>query len=109
MTGGKLRSFVHIERPEDTQEPAGQGKIQWLPFTKAWGWFENMSATAAQSGQTIEQARSWRFHTRFREGIDKSMRLVYRGRVFDIQAILNPDERNEEVVLMVQEGLKPGG
>ncbi len=109
MKAGQLRSYVHVQVPLATQDAAGQGKLLWQDYTKAWGWFENMSAASATLGQTEVDAKSFRFHTRWREGFDRTMRLLYRGRVFDVQAVLNPNERNEELVLVLQEGLKAGG
>jgi SPP1 family predicted phage head-tail adaptor len=45
---------------------------------------------------------------RYRSGVLPAMRVIYQGRVFDIQSVIDVDTQHRRLALMCSEGLNQG-
>lgn len=110
MRSGKLRHRVVIEKPGQTQDPAtGEMMPGWAPVATVWAAIEPLSARefiAAQAGQSEITAR---VTIRYRPGIDATMRIIHRGRVYNIHGVL-PDPKSgfHYLTLPVSMGVNDG-
>lgn len=93
MKAGKLRHPIVIEAPERSQDPfSGEITNTWEPIQAGpiwakWEWLSVRDFMAAQSSQSQIVAR---VSIRYREGIDYTMRVIYRGKTYKIEGLL-PD------------------
>lgn len=111
MQIGKLRHRVRLERPGRTQDPnTGEMIDGWELVATVWASVEPLSARefiAAQAGQSEVTAR---IVIRHREGIDATMRILHRGRVYNIEGVLaDPKSGRHYLTLPVSEGVNDGG
>lgn len=110
MQIGKLRHRVRIERPDTTQDlDTGEMVPGWALVATVWASVEPLSARefiAAQAGQSEVTARVMMRH---RDGITPDMRLVHRGKNYDIHGVL-PDSKSGRhyLTLPVSEGVNDG-
>lgn len=103
MKAGKLRHRITIQKA--TEAPNAYGEM-----VQTWGTFATVSASVeplrgrelwAAGGQ---QARvTTRIRIRYLRGVTSKMRVLFGSRAFEIESIIDPEERNAEMQLMCQE------
>ncbi|MEX6663692.1 phage head closure protein [Pseudomonas sp. W2-17] len=110
MRAGKLRHHVMLQRAEYSQDPVtGEVTPSWVEVGKVWAAIEPLSARefiAAAAGQSEVAAR---IVIRYRPGITSTMRVLYRGKVYNIQGVLaDMDSGLDYLTLPCSEGVSDG-
>ncbi|MGA9222783.1 MAG: phage head closure protein [Pseudomonas graminis] len=110
MRAGKLRHHVMLQRVEYSQDPVSGDVIPaWVDVGKVWAAVEPMSARdfiAAAAGQSEVVAR---VVMRYRPGITSVMRILHRGKVYNIQGVLaDMDSGLDYLTLPCSEGVSDG-
>lgn len=100
-----LQSLV-VGSPQKT--PAGEDDASWADVATVWASVEPLQGRALELAQQIHSETTGRIRMRYRAGINTAMRVSFGGRVFDIRAVVNTEERNIELVLFTSEGLNDG-
>lgn len=110
MRAGTLRHKVTIQKPVSTQNPnTGAQTITWQEVAQVWASVEPLSVRefiAAKAGQSEVGAR---IVMRYRSGIDATMRILYRGQIYNIEGVLpDPKSGREYITLPVSMGVNDG-
>lgn len=105
MRAGMLRHRVEIQRRAEALDGYGQDTEAWLPVATVWAAIESLRGRELEAAATRLAEVSHKIRIRYRDGIWPEMRVVYGGRVFDIQAVLDPDDRRRELHLYAREVL----
>ena len=103
VTVGDLRHRVTIQATTAVQDSSGSYPESWSDVATVWA---RMRPISGREFFAAEQAQSEVTHEvtiRFRRGISPANRLLFDGRVFDIGAVINADERNEWMILYCTE------
>jgi SPP1 family predicted phage head-tail adaptor len=98
-----MRFRVRIEAPSTTQGPSGQPLDQWSLYAERFAAVVPTAGSerfAAQQ-QFARTPTTWKL--RHLEGVNPSMRLVFKGRVYDIVSVVDPDETRRELILTTLE------
>lgn len=103
MRAGQLRHQVTIERPQITRDTAGGEVTTWLPIATVYAGVETLSGREWVTANAAGGELSHRVRMRYFAGLESTDRLTYAGRTFHIEAVLNTDERNVELVVMCRE------
>ena len=107
LNPSSLRHRVEIQRKAQTQDPnTGEIITEWVKLADVWASVEPLSARefiAAQAGQSEITAR---IVTRYRNDIDAAMRILFRGKRYNIHGALpDADSGLEYLTLPVSEGI----
>lgn len=111
MNPGELnrRIEVHGNKPilnelKETSFEFGKIKTVWAAIVPQGGSVQKKAA------DTVETSITHKITVRYSAGktITKDMRLVYKGRVFEIDSIINPLESNEKLEINCVEVVKSG-
>jgi SPP1 family predicted phage head-tail adaptor len=110
MRAGKLRHHVAIQRADYSQDPvSGEVISSWVDVGKVWAGIEPLSARefiAAAAGQSEVTAR---VVIRYRPGITSAMRILHRGKIYNIQGVLaDMDSGLDYLTLPCSEGVSDG-
>lgn len=111
MNVGRLNKLVNIER---LKYPPARGRTgepikEWQLLDKRWASIEPLSGRERFLAEQTQSDVSVRIRIRYLEGLKASDRIVYQGIVaYDIVAIINPREKNEELELMCKYGVTDG-
>ena len=110
MRAGKLRHRVTIERPGQTQDPATGEMIDgWTPVATVWADKRPSSAREFKQSQAGQSEITGEFQIRYREGIDATMRMVHKGKVYNIEGVLEDNESGRQwLTLPYSEGVNDG-
>ncbi|KGP44343.1 phage head closure protein [Morganella morganii] len=108
MQAGRLRHIVTFQRAEITILLSGQREKLWVDIgppvnveVKPVSGRELITAGAEMSEITV---RVW---LRYRSDINPACRMVYRGQVYDIQAVI-PNVKFTRLELLCKQGVKDG-
>lgn len=109
LPAGELRQRVTLEQLVETPDAYNQRVKSFAPIGTFWAAIRPTSG----SGTVIaDQLTSEVTHAVILRGnpnvtADPSYRLLYRGRVFNLEAVLNVRERGKKTVLLCSEQVKP--
>lgn len=110
MQAGKLRHRVSLQAWAETQDPnTGAIKHDWSEVAKVWASVEPLSAREFIQSSAGQSQISARIVIRYRTGVDATMRIVHRGRLYNIQGVLADKVSGlEYLTLPVSEGVNAG-
>ncbi|WP_369326743.1 phage head closure protein [Alcaligenes nematophilus] len=111
MRAGKLRHKVSLQERQTIRDPVTGDVVtaQWVEIAKPWAEVVTLSARdfiAAGVNHTKVVAR---ITIRYRENINATMRVVHKGKAYNIEGVLpDPDSGMEYLTLPVSEGVSDG-
>ena len=113
VRSGELRRRITFQTRQTTQDAAGQAVETWVPAFTAWADITPLTGRELMAAQAVQSSVSHMITMRYRSEFANptqvaNMRAVYNGRLFNIHASLNQDERNRSVMLQAEEGLNAG-
>lgn len=100
-----LRHRVTIQREARTADGAGGYTLDWSDVATVWARIEPRKGAERLRAMQVQDTVNHRVTIRYRAGVTAAMRLVFGTRVFDIRAVINPDERDRWLELMCEEGV----
>lgn len=109
MRSGKLRHRVTLQRFVKTQDPTtGLIRTEWADVATVWASVEPLSGRDFIAARAQQSEISARVVIRYREGIDSTMRVLHRGRIYSIEGPPLPDAKSglEYLTLMVAAGVE---
>ncbi len=108
MRAGRLRHRITFQDRVNTADGNGGNTITWTDNREVWGSVE--PAKTAKSREFYESATEnanidGKIVTRYFSGFDPTMRVSWksRSRVFNIEAVVNPDERDKMFEILYSE------
>lgn len=102
---GAMRERVIIQTRTTTQDSSGDPLPVWSQFASRRGEIvrtpgkEVFSSTSAERVATVPTL----FRLRKLDGVSPAMRLLCRGRIYDIISAIDPTGRGEELLVYTQE------
>lgn len=113
LSAGRLRYTVVFQRRSATKDGFGQQLLAWVDAFTANAEVKPLAGRELEAAQQVVAEVSHKITVRYRAEladpkISAAMRVVFRGRYFNIQASLNEDERNVFITLLTVEGMNDG-
>lgn len=103
MRAGLLRHRVVIQTATATKDSIGGDVETWATLAEVWGEVRPLSGREALEAQRITSTASHFITIRYRADVTALMRVVWRGRVFEISQVQNTDGRDTSLVLWCSE------
>jgi SPP1 family predicted phage head-tail adaptor len=105
MNIGSMSKRVTIRSKTQISDGAGGWKDSWVEVATVWASVEPLSGNEFFKAQQLQYSISHKVTIRYKAGITPKMDILYHGREFDIQNVIDPKERHEQLVLLCQERL----
>lgn len=104
---GAMRSTVEIQSRTRTGDGAGGVESQWTTVETRRAQIVSKRGQERLEGMQIEDQISHIFTFRYRadKTITAAQRLRYDNRIFNINAVINLDERNRYLMVYCKEGV----
>ncbi|MDC9623754.1 phage head closure protein [Xenorhabdus sp. XENO-7] len=105
MQAGRLRNRITLQNFTQARLPSGQKVQEWQDIATVWAEVKHISGRELlASGAALSEAtvRVW---LRYRADITSASRLVFKGQVYDIQAVI-PDGKCTQLELLCKQGVK---
>lgn len=103
MRAGLLRHKIEIQNKAIMRDSMGGETITWVPFAYAWASIEPLNGREYFAARQTQATTTHRMRMRYQSGIKPYHRIQWAERYFNIDAILNPAERNKELILLCSE------
>lgn len=105
MRAGDLRHRVTIQYAVETQNSYGEPVASWQDVATVWAAVEPLRGREYFDAQATQARVDHRIRIRYRAGITPRMRVLFGSRVFEIQAVIEPESRRRELHLMCEEAV----
>ena len=103
MQGGTLRHHITFQSPIDTADSFGGVTRSWEDEFNAWAEIDPPKGREYfAAGQTQSEVTT-RIRIRYRPSVVTKWRVKYGTRYFNINSIIDPDERHIEQIMMCTE------
>lgn len=109
MQAGQLRDRITIQVRSTVDNAAGEPTLSWTDF--AAGIAANvtdMSGREYIAGQSITNAVTTTIIIRYRAGVTAAMRVLSRGVTYNIEAVIEPENKRREMHLMCLRNVSNG-
>ena len=103
MDIASLRHRITIERVAETVDSVRDIKSSWTTFATVWAEVRSLNGREYWESRQVNSEITGKIKIRYLSGITTKMRIKFGSRIFDIEAILNTEERNREMILLVKE------
>lgn len=103
MRAGELRHRVAILRKNIARDMYGAAMETWDTLATVWGSIEALSGKEYFNAAQVRAEATYRIRIRYFPNITPAMRVMAGDRIFDIQAVLDPDGRRQELILIAKE------
>ena len=107
---GRLRHRVSLQEYVELVDPStGARDNDWREIAKIWASIEPLSARDFIQSSALQSQVTTRITIRFRAGVNASMRIVHKGRVYNVTGVLaDRDTGLEYLTLPCTEGANAG-
>ncbi|HSX49935.1 MAG TPA: phage head closure protein [Cellvibrio sp.] len=107
---GRLNKKGMFQRRIETRDEFGQKSIGYEDIfaNKVSVEIIPVSGRELLAAQQIKGEVTHRIRCRFRHGLTFAVRFVYRNRIFDLQAVIDPREVGVMLEIMAKEGVTNG-
>lgn len=108
VNASKLRHRITIQHKVETKNEWNEPVIEWREFATVWASVEPISGREFWASRQVQSEVTHRIRLRYLPGVDSTMRILFKGREFRIEAIRNIEERNTETEILAVERIKGG-
>jgi len=105
INAGALRHRVSLQQSTLTADGGGGATLAWTTVATVWAAIQPLKGRERQRAEQIESPLTHRVTIRHRDGVTAAMRVLFGARVFNIRAVINPDERDRRLDLLCEEGV----
>lgn len=99
----RLNKRVVIEQQSATTDSYGQPLNTWTEVATVWAAIEPLQGSEYHAASRDNVDVKTRIRVRYRAGMDRTMRITYKGTTFEILDVINPKFANVELQLMCKE------
>ena len=102
---GKLREFVTIQTPTESDDGFGGKTVTWGTFAQVWARIDPITASQKWHANQLEHNVSHKVTIRELAGLTSSMRISWESRIFHVRDFRELGERDRWVEIMAEEGV----
>ena len=103
MNAGQLRHRVTIQQLTRVEDEGGGYAEVWADVATVWAAIKPMRGNERYEAQQVQSTLTHKVTIRYRAGIKPQMRLLYGNRVFNIEAVIDIEERHRWLELLCSE------
>lgn len=100
MNAGKLRKLITIQQQGISSDEFGAQVITWSTYYIAWADAQPLQGREYFAGQQFQSKVDTKFVLRYVAGVTPKMRILCNSLPYDIESVINIDERNRELHIM---------
>lgn len=102
MNPAQFRHRINVQRPIEAKDELGQIETTWEDVKMIWAMIKTVQGREYVAASATQNENSVRFVVRYTKGIDSTMRIVYKDRVYEIENVINDDEMNKTLTIIAK-------
>lgn len=103
MRTGQLRSKVELQKPSETKNEVGEVKTTWETEHEVWAQITALTGIEFYQSDQVESNVTHRVTIRWVAGLDSEWRILYGDRILEVNVIMDPQERKEQLQMLCRE------
>lgn len=103
MNSRQFRERITIYKEISKEDDDGFSTDTREEICKVWTAIKTVRGTEYVEAAAIQHENTYRFIIRYRNDIAPYMKIDYKGRVFDIESVLNDDELRKTLTIIAKE------
>ncbi|QDV24389.1 phage head closure protein [Aureliella helgolandensis] len=106
----RFRHRVGFQRRDEQLDDLGRAKRDagdWETYATRWAEVKELSGREAEKAKQVAADASIAIAVRWFPDAKSTDRLTYRGRIFEIKAIIDPDASRRELTILCGEDRRP--
>ena len=103
MQFSALKHRVTVQQNQPTINAFGEETEQWVTIATVWASVEPLKGREFFAAQKENAETTVRITIRYRMGITADMRIKFGNKVFEINAVIDVEERHIELQIMCME------
>lgn len=100
---GSFRNKITIFRELPRENENGFPIETREEICRVWTAIKTVRGTEYVEAAAVQSENTYRFIIHYREGIDPRMKIDYKGRIFDIESVLNDNELRKTLTIVAKE------
>lgn len=109
MRIGSLRHRITLQARIESQDLYGQPLETWLDSAPVFAEVAALSGRELFQAQQVNAETTTRIRIRYRDDVTPALRIKFGAILYNIQSVINLENRNRELVLMCSSGVNDGG
>lgn len=105
---GELNRRIKLQQRSTTKTDAGTEQTTWSDVATVWANVQPLSGRELMAAAAVNAEVTHLIVIRYRPGVTARMRAVYGTRIFDINAVIEPEMAHVSLELMCTEGVNVG-
>jgi len=105
ITPGSLRNRIKIQRETFVADGFGGGTKTFTDFAELRAFIKPISGSERLYSQRLEANVTHRIFIRYRDDLNTTDRINYKGRLMQIRALINLEEANRFIEIYADEGV----
>ena len=106
---GKLNKRITFQKQNASEDKIGQDRHVWIDLKTVWADFYPIRGGEYQEAEKKKREEvTYKAKLRYISGIDASLRILFRGRIFLIDKVINVDEANYKLEIECTEYVEKG-
>ncbi|AVP57096.1 phage head closure protein [Pulveribacter suum] len=102
MQAGRLHEQIELQKFVSTTDGWGQPVQSWTPLATVWAAVEPLAGREFIAAQAAQSEVTARVRIRWRGDVDSQVRVVHRGKTYNVQSVIDPRSERKELILMVK-------
>lgn len=99
MNAGDLRDRITIRRPADVPDGKGGYDQSWSTVATVWAEVKSINGREAVIGSVLQGVSHFQIRIRYREDIQVSDQVLWRGRELSVHTAEDRDGRKVETII----------
>lgn len=103
MRAGELRHTVELHSATESRGASGESINTYAEYATVRASVEALTGRELESAQQISAETKFKITMRYYSGVVTEHRIVFGSRTFEINHIINPQEKNKMLILYCKE------
>lgn len=109
FNSGSFRHRITFLKETITVDELMQEITDTQEFAKVWAMIKTVSGREYFSAASTQNENTYRFIIRYKSGLTPDMQIKFKERLFNIESILNDDEKDKTLTIIAKERVSNGG
>jgi SPP1 family predicted phage head-tail adaptor len=103
LRAGTLRHRVQLHSASTARNDYGEQTNTWSSYATVWARVSPGQGKEFEQAQQVHAELTHQVEIRYRSTVTTSHRVIFGTRTLEIVSIVNPDERNKNMILLCKE------
>jgi SPP1 family predicted phage head-tail adaptor len=109
FNSGSFRHRITVQNFVSEKDELGQESDgEWVDFKQVWSNIKTMQGREYFAAAATQNENNVRFIIRYTPDVEPSMRIQYKGHIYEIVSVINDDEANKTLTIITKEGGQNG-